>query len=371
MSITFTEYRSALRENYRKPIFKVEWLDSSEVIVDEITNDIITGDINVSLENGIRRDCKLTLANNLQNYNPNSDGKIYIDKKFKLYTGLEINGEEYFNSQGIFNIGNPELSVDIASNYVKIEGFDNFALLNGTIQGKLLDNYIIPVGTTITEAVKSIVTISALPKSPIVIPSTEVLPYTLVKETGSNLGELLQEMAKILSWVVYIDTDGRLRFEPPVDEQNTEALETLSENEVSLSSYNHKYQYYDIKNYIKVIGDNINGDIATGIAQDTGIFSPTSVSRIGERAELINDSNIYSDELAQDRADYELKKAIQLYESCDLKIIPKDYLDVGDLINIDHPGGGFNRDKCLIKHMNIPLKYNEYQNLTVWKVREV
>lgn len=369
--MTFDEYKVLLSENVRNSVVKIEWLNEDGLVVDEISDDIIDGDINIELKNGVRRDCTISFKNNNGLYTPTSDGYIYLNKKFKLYTGLKDGTDSYYNLQGVFNLGNPKIEVGIADNVCKIEAFDNFSLLNGTIEGELPNEYIIPVDTALTTAIKAILSETSIETDPIIYPNSEILPYTIIKEAGGTYADLLKELADVFSWVVYFDVTGRLRFEPPVDEQNTSAIETFDDSEVTFLGFMHEYQYYDVKNNIIVYGDNINGDLATGQAQDTGLFSHTSVDRIGLRTKVIFDTIIYSDELAQDRAEYELKKAVQIYESAELKVTPKDYLKEGDIVYIDNELGGFDRAKCLIKKINLPISYDKEQSLTIWRIREI
>jgi len=123
-------YLEALRADTRSPIYKIEWMDKNENVTAEVTGDMLSGSINISYKNGMRRTAQLNLCNDQGSYIPDKDGLIWISKKFKLYTGLNIHGVEYFNAQGIFNLGNPILQGDRANRQAQVEAYDNFALLN-------------------------------------------------------------------------------------------------------------------------------------------------------------------------------------------------------------------------------------------------
>jgi len=301
-------------------------------------------------------------------YIPDRNGIIWLDKKFKLYTGLLIGGVEYFNEQGVFNLGNPILSGYKSQRTIQIEAYDNFSTLNGQIAGTLDVDYVIPSGTSINNAVKAIFTAAGVIKSPVITPNSETTPYTLTKKAGESFESLLLELADIISYEIYFDTDGRPRFHPESDKTSVASIWDFSEDEVTFMGSDHNYDMLSVKNYIVVIGDNINGDLATGTAQDTNIFSPTSVARIGKKVKVIEDSNIYSDSLAQQRANYELKKAIQIYENVDFKCMPVDALREGDVVTIYNPDNGLNREKFLIETINLNLDYKGEQTINATKV---
>lgn len=369
--MTFNEYKIALRQNKRHNIFKIEFMDINNIVVDEITTDWLSGNISIELKNGTRRTCSLELCNDSGKYIPSEDNIIYLGKKCKVYTGLNVNGNTYYNSQGIFNLCNPILTSLPASKKIKIEGIDDFSLLNGNPYGKLPDTYTIPLGTNIASAVLSLINISQITESPIIYPTSEVLPYTVTKEAGSTIEDLILELAEILSWATYIDNEGHFHFEPQIDEIYTYPIWEFLTSEVTYLGGIHEYKFLDVRNSIKVIGSNINGDLATGISQDTNIFSPTNINKIGEIWDVITDSNIYSDDLAKQRADYELKQKIQIYESIDITSIPVDFLDVGDIITIQDVSNGNDMDNFLIKQINREMGFDKSETLNVWKTRAI
>jgi len=364
-------YETALRSASRKPIYKIEWMNSDEQVIDEVISELISGSVSVELKNGIRRSCNIQFSNEDGKYLPDKDGLVYLNKKFKLYTGLQINGVNYFNSQGIFNCGNPVVRGRFSERTVQIEGYDNFILLNGNMAGELADDYIIPVGTTVTDAVTAIFTAAGIIKAPIIYPNSAVFPYTVMETSGSNYFNLLDKIAGVMSYDIFFDVEGRPRFRPPTDEQESAPVWEFGVSEPTYLGGDHNYNFLGVKNYIKVYGDNVNGDLYAGVAQDTGIFSPTSINRIGQRTKVISDSLIYSDALCVDRAEYELKKTVQVYENFDMKCIPVDFIKEGDIVLVDDPQNGFNRDNCLVKNLDIPLSYNSEQTMGLWKVRDI
>ena len=75
-------YINALKSSSRKPIFKIEWMDSDEQVIDEVISDLIDGSISIELQNGVRRSCNIQFQNKDGTYSPNKDGLVYLNKKF-------------------------------------------------------------------------------------------------------------------------------------------------------------------------------------------------------------------------------------------------------------------------------------------------
>lgn len=371
----FTDYKTELRNPTRTQVYKIEWMDKDENIINEVTTDFLEGSITCNLQNGVRRSCNITLENSDGVYIPNNNGLVYISKKFKIYSGLKIDGTNYFppeSNQGVFNIGNPILRSTSSGSTVSIEGYDNFSLLNGTISGAINATvYQISVGLSLNEIIPSILSDAGIVKTPIIYDNDETLYYTLIKESGSTYGDALIELADMVAWDIYFNIDGRPVFKPPVDEINSAHVWEFRENEVSYLGSEHNYNYADVRNHIIVYGENVNGDLAYAEAEDIGIFSPTSISRIGRRTKQISDNLIITDDLAQDRADYELKQAIQAYEYTNIRTYNIDFLKEGDIVLIKDSSGGYNADRYLIKQINRNLSSGGEMTIQAWKVRDI
>ena len=92
-------YLKALKQHTIRPVFKVELMDFAENVIGELTQDISkedSGSISVNYQQGVRRSCSLTLLNVNDNlklkrgkYLLDENG-LWINTKFKLYTGIKI-----------------------------------------------------------------------------------------------------------------------------------------------------------------------------------------------------------------------------------------------------------------------------------------
>ncbi len=363
-------YEEALKSNTRKRIYKIEWMDRYENIVDEIIGDIIDGTISCELKDGVRRTCNLTLKNDNKKYIPSEDGLIWISNRFKLYTGLESHNQ--WNPQGVFVLGNPSVNSNFADTSMSIEAVDKFALLNGELAGKLEGGYIINLGEKISNAVRAVIADAGMPETRLIIsPTIEVTPYTLVAKPGESYADILFKLAEMINFQIYFDVNGNLVFEPVTDEKNKGSIWTFHKKEVTYLGSTHNYDFKKMRNYVVVYGDNINGYQIKGVASDTNEFSPTNTDKVGKRVEVIEDDIIFNDFYAVLKAEYHLKDLIQLYESVDNKAIPIDIIQEGDIIEIEDDSNGLNRDRYLVRNVNMPLNHNSEMTLSVWKTRDI
>lgn len=371
MALTYDDYINALKSTTIRPRIKIEFLYPDETVKEEITQDIKSdgGNLSINFQNGVRRSCNVSLINIDKKYIP-SPNTIWIKNKFRLWLGLEINGEDYFISQGIFVIRNPEVSSNFSEKLVNLTGIDKFALLDGQLGGDLDAIYQISVGTNIYAAIKSILVLAGDTKSPILDTKyiSEVTPYTIRKEAGRNYGELLIELAGMLSTNIFYNENGHLVFEEgaidivdnvksPIWEFTTDEFEYIGSTVT--------YQFEDIFNEVLVIGDNINGNIATGKATNTNLLSSTRTSLIGKRTKVIEDSIISTNSLALQRANYELKRLVMLQSKSVIKSTPMFHLDVNKVITLTDDYYNFNKDRFLIQSVNIPFSLGSQIDIDV------
>ena len=103
-------YEEAIRSKTKERIYRIEFLDELENPNDAVTSGLQSGSINVSYNDGVRRQGTLTFINN--------DGKFNIfgnllnyKTRLKIFTGIKVfeNGvaQEFLYEQGVFVITFP------------------------------------------------------------------------------------------------------------------------------------------------------------------------------------------------------------------------------------------------------------------------
>lgn len=369
MSLTYNDYLTTVKSQVATRKVKIEILDSNENVINTITPNLLDGSVQ-KLGEYSRRNATITLENSDGTLIPSVDS-YWVNSKYKLYTGYEINGEEYYISQGIFLIGEPELSGKLSNLTLTLNLYDKMEGLSGLLGGTLSEPYNIAVGSSVEDVITQIFSEAGEIKPPIIQPTSEVTPYSISQPAGSTYLDLIKILCEMITYVCFYDENGYPVFCSPTDVENDPSVFDFTTSEVNYLGANRRYTYPDIKNYVVVYGDNINGSLYKAVAQDTSLTSPTSVAQIGKKALVIEDSNISSTALCQDRANFELQKATALIETVNLNAIIVDHLEAENIITITDSSLGLNQDRYLIKSLNIPLVNSGEMTAQLWKSRSL
>jgi hypothetical protein len=359
-----------LRSSTAKKIIKIEVLDNDENIIADITDNFMDGSLEDTDNLGARKSATITFKNEDGLYIPDFDGYVWINKKFRIKTGLMLDSEHaYYVDRGIFICSEPELTSKLSEQTASIQFLDKFSLLDGTLGGTLENTYIVNVGEDISDVVAQILIDAGEVNPPIIEPNSYTTPYTLIKEAGSTYGDLLIELANMVSYQVYFDNEGYLRFEPASSIVSTGSVWDFATDEITYLGSQHRYEFSKLYNNVVVIGDNVNGTTYRATASDNS--SNIGISAIGKKTLVVEDSLIYSTPLAQDRADAELLKAISLVETTDITCMPVDVIKGGDIITVTDTSSGMNEVRFLVKSISFPLKTQGEMSISGWQGREI
>lgn len=365
-----TEYEKHLRAPIVKRIFKIEFLDENKNVTGEQSLDVLDGSMNIDLNTNARRGCSLTFDNSEEAYTPNEDSHIWIDRMFRLYTGIMVGNEERLFLRGTFVLGNPTIASDFSAKTASIVGMDKWHLLDGTLGGIMEDAVTILYGESIADAVQGVLDMAGDDTAPIIAYTDMTVPCHINKAPGDNYASILTELAEFLSWEVFYDEGGRLRFQPPQDFETEASVWDFSTNETTYKGGSHSYEVDKVKNSVLVIGDNINEHIVKGRAQDTNIFSPFNVYRWRVNSLVITDDLIHEDIYAQQRAEYELAKVIAMQESISVNAVPVDVINEGDIVTVEDGSADLHRDRCQVRGVTFPLRSDGFMTLDLWKTRK-
>ena len=362
------DYLNALENNVRKPIIKIEFLRyDDETPYAEITGDLINGSGNLTVNNvnGVRRAVDFSLINVSGDYIPSPD-TIWLRQKIKLYLGLNIDDSDFFIEQGVFVLDDPASISNFSEKRLDIKAIDKFSLLDGSLGGEIDANYIIPAGTNIlsaikavlqpsTDALKEVVYDPILPVLDIAFASITT-PYSIEKSAGDTMGDIIIELAEMVSANVYYNEHGQLVFEQDFKDNIKGSLYDFSTEEFNYGGSTITYKFNKVYNAVKVIGDNVNGATYTATVENNNLQSPTSIPNVKfMRIKVITDTNIYSNALAQTRAEYELKRLTNLLNEISITSVPMYHLDVDKVITLTDSSQGLDRYRYLINSISIPL----------------
>ena len=366
-SISMSYLTDVLKRPTIKPRFRLFVLNPDETINYEIPEeDIIinSGNFTENYQNGQRKSVNINLINIDGKYTP-SIHTIWVHDKFRFDIGLEFDGQVYWFPRGIYILGNPSADHQDSDKQVSLTLVDKFAVLEGKA-GTLEATYEIPVNSDIEQAIMGILTLDngsgyPIDLKPIIYDRAFKglkMPYTLSKDAGSTLGEMLLEIGTILNAEVYYNSQGNLCFininETTLDVQKA-SLWDYSDEDRDYSSATANYDFENAVNEVHVVGDNINNEIFSAMAKNENPLSPLCIQRVGRRIEYINDSNIYSDDLAQQRADYELRKFGILKTTMNIQVSFNPLLFVNNLVTITDKYYNLVRERFLIQSISYPI----------------
>lgn len=366
-SISMSYLTDVLKRPTIKPRFRLFVLNPDETINYEIPEeDIIvnSGNFTENYQNGQRKSVNINLINIDGKYTP-SINTIWVHDRFRFDIGLEFDGQVYWFPRGIYILGNPSADHQDSDKQVSLTLVDKFAVLEGKA-GTLEATYEIPVDSDIEQAIMGILTLDngsgyPIDLKPIIYDRAFKglkMPYTLSKDAGSTLGEMLLEIGTILNAEVYYNSQGNLCFininETTLDIQKA-SLWDYSDEDRDYGSATANYDFENAVNEVHVVGDNINNEIFSAMAKNENPVSPLCIQRIGRRIEYINDSNIYSDDLAQQRANYELRKFGILKTTMNIQVSFNPLLFVNNLVTITDKYYNLIRERFLIQSISYTI----------------
>ena len=117
-------------------------------------------------------------------------------------------------------------------------------------------------------------------------------------------------------------------------------------------------------NEVHVVGDNVENAIFSAYSKNENPISPICIQNIGRRIEYINDSNIYSDQLAQERADYELRRRSILETTITIEVAFNPLLFVNNFISIEDKFFNLKRDEYIIQSISYNIGHDDKMTLT-------
>lgn len=357
--------------------FRLFVLHPDETINYEIPqSDIIlgSGNYNENYQNGQRRNLNINLVNKEGKYTP-SINTIWVQNKFRFDIGISFGGETYWFPRGIFIMGNPSSTHQDSDKQVTLTLEDKFSLLEGKM-GTLETTYEIPAGTPIKEAIEGILTIDTgagypLDLKPIIYDHNFdgiVTPYTLTKDPGSNFGEMILELADMLGAECFYNDVGNLCFidiNETIQDANKPIIWHYSDEKKEFLDSSTSYDFSNVVNEVHVVGDNINGKICSAVASNNDAASPICIKRIGRHIEYINDAAIYTDQLAQDRANYELRCKSIVNTSVSISTTFNPLIFVDNIITIEDSFYNFKRERFIIQSISYNIGTDNKMSITL------
>lgn len=184
----------------------------------------------------------------------------WFDKYIKVEVGIEdIETKKFvWNNLGIYLVNSPTIKYDASSNTLSFQAVDLMSKLTGLRNGYLEGiTHQIPAGTTITKAIRDVLIEQGFSNMILDTPPTSTTPIDINIDIGQTAYEMLTQLRDINpNWEMFFDVNGVFRFQ-----------QIPSGNEIGMfgnevwdkigTSYEISTNFEDVKNYVEVVGKQI------------------------------------------------------------------------------------------------------------------
>ena len=251
-------------------------LDYDYAILDEISGKTESISLSVNAESDIRRTANINIALKDDSRQTNSNvfywqvgNPYWFDKYIQIYVAIQdVQTQEYvWVNEGIYMVNSPTISYDATSNSLSFEAVDLMSKMTGLRNGQLEGmTYTIPVGSTITGAIKTLLIEQGFDKYIVFDPPYNYVPQEINIDVGGTAYDLLCQLRDINSnWEMFFDVDGVFHFQqipsgkviidPESGEEGepTPVVDQTVWDKLNVS-YNLDTNFEDVKNYVEVLG---------------------------------------------------------------------------------------------------------------------
>lgn len=371
---TQTDY-DLVQMKVRNTRIKVDVLNFNFQTVNSLEGYVTDGSISVDATSDIRRTCNLTLAIERSDKIISPGGELWLDKFIRIYEGIDNprdNGNTVWWNMGIFLINNPNTVYNVNTRTVSFEGLDLMAKLTGRRNGQLpAVATVVYAGSKIADVVKQTITQLGGFEKYIIEDVGYTIPYDIKKDMGSTIYDLLVEIRDLYSdWEMFFDVDGVFHWQQIPDGENEPVVVDFDQlNQPLVISDSIDVDFENVKNNIIVYGRLLDsGEQVMATAKDTIESSPYNIDKIGQINYIVDDERIYNNDLAAQRARYELFLHARMNDAIVLEVVPIYWLnDVNIKINYTNEKIGI-VGEYLIKSLEIPLGISSSMTINAVKI---
>lgn len=341
------------------------------------------GSYQENFQSGQRRSLSFSLINKDGQFSP-SINSLWVNSRIFFECGMDLPqyGIAVWFPKGVFVIDSVKSSNRGGQRMVQVECSDKFKLLEGSA-GRLTSTYVVPSGILIKDVIPDLLLLDSgngtpLDSQKVLIHSSlqnRITPIKLTEQSGSNRGTLLKNICESVSGDVFYNTVGNLTVIPLEDiikETSKPLIYNYRASEGNFSGDDMNLNYEEIVNRVIVIGGTINGHNCRAEALNQGELSAFSCDRIGYRtAPVINDSNISSDRLAQERADYELRSATIQKTGFSIQVFFNPLLTAGNTIAVTDEFFNLSEARFTVQSVSFDLGFDGNMSITIANINNL
>lgn len=251
-----------ITKSVRQARAKINILNFQMQTVDEISGNVLDGNITEDANSDIRRTCNITMVVTNGQFNVQPGGQIWLDKYFQIYIGIDnlYTGQTQWFNKGIYLIDQPSYLFDPATSTLTFQGYDLMCKMTGMRNGYLEGiPTIIPQGSNIREAMVATITQLGGFTKYAIQDNPQTVPYDIQIEPGGTVYDILVSLRDILpSWQIYFDEEGVFHYEPIPSGQNEPVIFYDDTWDEVVLSENINTNFSMVKNVVEVWGKNLN-----------------------------------------------------------------------------------------------------------------
>lgn len=380
---SFEDYQSAIRARISKHVIRLYLLNDDETIKRDVSEYFISGSVDLNYQQGQTRSFNVTLSNLNGEWIPNpTNGWLWKGTKFRLDIGIFYNGTTYWKKCGIFTPNDPTLNNSGSNKTISMQMYDKFSLLDGTLNGKTDIAFTIPIGTKIREAIRICLASDKgngrqYDYKPLIFPSFRedvVTSSTITKTPNSNVGEIITDLANMISCDVCYNDAGNLTLTSGIDDvfmENRPILWNYSAKELLYTDPSLTVDFSKIVNRVTVKGQIVNGYQYKGVSINTNPNSQSNIYMTDANPLYIEDKNINSDPLCVDRAKYELTKQGKLGFRVNYKSIFIPHLEPNGMVMWGNDDYNMKNEKLIMPSLHLELGSYITMDVTASNVKEL
>lgn len=394
----------------RVPKTIINLYNDKNIQVDLLEGITLDGNINIDADGTNRRNGSLTLKLD-DTLLPKPENKIWFNKR----VGIDIQLLDYNDTIIPYNIGRfmidePSYSKSGSERNVQVALKDYMSMWDGTFGGNLSHEMLItPQSATIEQSIISIV--QGLSKYSVdgmdIDGSKLAVPKEIRRSPNSTIYEALKELVELyMGYEMFFDTNGYFRVQKIKDKRFNSITWDFSEDNMDLVIDNvNSFKFSNVRNSIWVWGrkkddgtqikwvyrnrwvrqyysdlsnltDKQKGDIchieennnsymwdgSSWKLLDFKVVSMLNIENIGEKVFSYVADEIFTEQQAMLRAEFELQQQSNFAEEITINCVPIYLLDGNSKIRIIDKDTGIEGD-YLIKNISLPLNFEG--NMTI------
>lgn len=274
--------------------------------------------------------------------------------------------------QGIFRTTGAEEQIDAnGRQMIALTAHDLSELLSGD---QLTNDFTVNVGDKITDQIKALLALSAIPPSRWNVQSSaETMTVAKTFEAGTDLLTTIKGLCDELNFVNYFDAYGVFNVQPWADPATVGAVfgYTHDGQDTILTDCRKQRDFFGLPNHLTLISRAAeDGTTLRSIAQNKNAASPISQANLKGltgaalvRHRVEKDIEAASQSVLDDKAKRRMLEISTIPETFEFNSRLKPYHEYGDVIAVTRSDAGYDGERFEIRKIDMPYQHDARQQM--------